>query len=1297
LVLHGSKGDVTVTVPPGALSADVSIMVSETMLSAPSGSTAYSSVFHFEPDGLTFAAPVTVSMPYQGDAASAALLWSEQPSSGYVELDSFASATVVTAQVMTFSYGYVGKKHGGIDGGATGDGGTPDAGAMADGGSSPPGAPMLVVADAGVRSAVVAWAAPADPGSGALTGYVVDAWSAGALSAQASVFAPATTAIISGLANGTTYTFTVTARNAFGAGPPSAASVAVTTPDLPATPAISAPSLATAGVDGWSASVQADPSASYAWAVYGGTLTNPGGDVGVLDGGVDSITFRPSAVGTVIIELLARNAVGDSEPAFAVVNALAAPSVPVISAPPELAAGKPASATVTGDVGLGYACTASGATLTAGAMGTLDRGVAMLAFDVTAAAHGNVMLSCTSTNAAGTTSAAGTATIKAVGLPSAPASVTPQGGVNHASVQWTPPSDNGGGTITGYVVSVYASGMLQTGLSVAATDSSADFPLSPGPYTFSVSAMNVAGTGPAATTAATTVNGPPSPSTSTIVASPTIVPADGTTQVTLTVTIRDVYGQTVPSAPVQLAATGGLNTFTPSSGAGTTDASGVFIAKLKSGAAGTKSVSVTVNTQPMAFANVTFTFTACLPRYGEPPEPLVGTSPWTVTGADFNGDGHLDLAVADRAGGSVFVLIGRGDATFQPAVGYAVGSTPQGITTDDLNGDGHPDLVVANTNSNSINILLANSDGTLQPALVFSTGPSPVAVATADFDGDGKRDVAVIDNSELCVRLGKGDGTLQASQCVSAVQPLSVVSADFNRDGRADLAFTDKNGARILLGNGNGTFAAAPTIPVAFNASSLAADDFNGDGRVDLAVAENDRVGVFLGNGDGTFGAAADNLTGPQPSAVVASDLDGDGRTDLVVTTGSTGAGVLKGNGDGTFQTMAPYVVGDITHSVFVGDLNSDGHPDLVFGNILDNAISLLLGHGDGTFGLAASPAGPAPASVDVADFNRDGVQDLAVANRNTNTVSIVLGLADGGFQPPSSSAVGGAPAFIIAGDLNGDGKPDIAVANSGTNDVSVLLGAGDGTLQTAVTYPAGNSPSSVAFGDLNGDGRPDLVIGDGPPLQGSGSAVSVLLALAAGGFQAATNYAITDAPGNGEASVVVRDVNGDGHADIAVASGVDITVLMGVGDGTFRPPVTTRFGFNPAGMVAADFSSDGLLDLVIADSNGAVLVALGAGDGTFPASAGFAACPGASSIASADFNGDGRADLALSCRQSNDIAVLLGHGDGSFEPPISFVAGGQPSGIVTADFNGDGHPDLAVANSGSNTVSVLRFTACLP
>src|SRR5207245_10696562 len=105
-----------------------------------------------------------------------------------------------------------------------------------------------------------------------------------------------------------------------------------------------------------------------------------------------------------------------------------------------------------------------------------------------------------------------------------------------------------------------------------------------------------------------------------------------------------------------------------------------------------------------------------LPPVAGPRTFTVGDTPFSVAVGDFNGDGKLDLAVANRGnitpGLTVAVVLGNGDGTFVVTPTVGVGSHPSAVAVYDFNGDGKLDLAVANAGSDIVSVLLGTGDGT---------------------------------------------------------------------------------------------------------------------------------------------------------------------------------------------------------------------------------------------------------------------------------------------------------------------------------------------------------------------------------------------------------------------------------------------------------------------------------------------------------------------------------------------------------------------------------------------------------
>jgi dienelactone hydrolase len=340
-------------------------------------------------------------------------------------------------------------------------------------------------------------------------------------------------------------------------------------------------------------------------------------------------------------------------------------------------------------------------------------------------------------------------------------------------------------------------------------------------------------------------------------------------------------------------------------------------------------------------------------------------------------------------------------------------------------------------------------------------------------------------------------------------------------------------------------------------------------------------------------------------------------------------------------------------------------------------------------FHMSDFSAGQDATWVSVADFNGDSKLDLAVAECTTsNNIGVLLGNGDGTFQASLNHPVGMCPASLAVGDFNGDGKLDLAVANIDSDSLSILLGNGDGTFQAAVNYSVPAGPSSVIVGDFNRDGKLDLAVAlfkvNGTA---SGTEVAVLLGNGDGTFQTPLSYSAGQAP----ISVAAGDFNGDGKLDLAVANngGTNVSVLLGNGDGTFQTAVSYATGSVPRFLAVGDLNGDGKLDLAVANSNG-ISVLLGNGDGTFQTAMNYGAGSNPTSVALADLNADGKLDLAVTDQVTSSVAVLLGKGDGTFLAPVSYSAARVPNSVAVGDFNDDGRLDITVPDGATGAAAVL-------
>ena len=642
----------------------------------------------------------------------------------------------------------------------------------------------------------------------------------------------------------------------------------------------------------------------------------------------------------------------------------------------------------------------------------------------------------------------------------------------------------------------------------------------------------------------------------------------------------------------------------------------------------------------------TAAFAATQPRLSfEAPrlQPLADV-PSRVAVGDFNGDGKTDLVSISSVQGSLSISLGRGDGTFRQGAQYNIGSEPYSVAVADFNGDGKPDLAVGFLYG-GISILLGNGDGTFQPPVSITVGSQPSFVAVGDFNGDGNKDVALTDYTaaDVWILLGNGDGTLQPAvgYPVGPYYPLQVVVKDFDRDGKQDLAvsYLASGGVSVLSGNGDGSFQPQVFYAAGQSGGFLAVADFNGDGNPDLALAGSE-IYVLLGNGDGTFAPAIGYAGAPLNGSLATGDFNGDGNPDLAATCGT---GVDR-----------------------------------------PGSVAILLGSGHGGMpGTGVLPVGfngkgVKPYQMAVGDFNGDGNQDLAVAD-GAGAVQILLGNGDGTFQSAMNYTVTGIAVFVLAGDFNGDGISDLAVLSSSSSQkpqtISILLGNKDGTLQPGATYTLPLSESWLAAGDFNGDGKLDLVVNALGAIQG----LYLMLGNGDGTFQAPVNTGSSV----GGFQFLANDFNGDGKLDLALFDYANIYILLGNGNGTFQPPITNAVSGGQGSIAAGDFNGDGIPDVVVGGetsrNSSSVSILLGNGDGTFRPGGSQAMLGEIPSVAVGDFIGGGKLDVVVTSDLMGAVAILLGNGDGTLMPPAYFGGGLGPIQVVVGDFTGDRQPGLAV------------------
>jgi hypothetical protein len=723
----------------------------------------------------------------------------------------------------------------------------------------------------------------------------------------------------------------------------------------------------------------------------------------------------------------------------------------------------------------------------------------------------------------------------------------------------------------------------------------------------------------------------------------------------------------------------------------------------------------------------------------------VGQFPQALVAGHFTGAKHLDLAIANKASDDVSVLLGNGDGTFQAAQSYPVGTHPTSIVTGNFHArdDGIQDLAVVNQDDGTVSVLLGNGDGTFQTQVQTPPiGTSPGALAAGDFNGDGRTDLAVADTAAAAVTvlLGLGNATFTAPGAIASTDFQSTpLLADINGDGVPDSLVVDLSG-RILVRLGQadspGEFAPPILINDPQTHPARAATILRAGSQILVAALDKNQnvvsfyTHVSAANQPGAFMGRRSDLElslplGALPVRILPAHLRGTSDyDDLVVLNGIQGdVSVFLADGHGGFLSGPHISVGNGPTDIAVADLTGAGMDDILVSNQLSGDVSMLLNDGTGTHfterrfraGTGVYSSDPQTGAVvsperssglAVGDFTGDGIADVLVTSAGSNSFSLLLGLGGGHFLNPESFTLPFSPSLVVAGRFNddGDGRTglrgylDAALLDKKTGRLAILLGDDTGQFQEklndasgqVIPLLAGNAPAGLVVNDVDGDGLPDLqvasVFGDLLTLDGKGD----------GTFQTPS----------GDKIALAGSRSRDGQATFVLANEAKDRVSALYPGANQSVPIGQRANgiLAPGAVTLADLNGDGIPDAIVANSGGnSILVYLGRPNGQFPSQPDQQFFVGTDpvSVTVADLNGDGIPDLVVTNKGSNDISILLGQGqrdpvtgailNWTLTPGPRLRAGLAPTSTVVQDVFGNGKPDILVSNSQSNDVYLLH------
>ena len=672
-----------------------------------------------------------------------------------------------------------------------------------------------------------------------------------------------------------------------------------------------------------------------------------------------------------------------------------------------------------------------------------------------------------------------------------------------------------------------------------------------------------------------------------------------------------------------------------------------------------------------------------------------GSTPSRVAFGDINGDGKPDMAVSNQTSNTVSIFqntstSGTIDAnTFAGKVDFTTETNPRTLQFVDVDGDGNLDLAVANRTSDTVSIFRnAGNTGTIDSNSLEADVPFPgaggtIGVAFGDVDGDGKPDMAVgnFDDSTVSVFLNTqtSPGTISLSSFATKVDFDAgtgagdvVVIVDFDGDGKPDVATADFSSNSLSVFH---NIADPPTITSISTTSGKPGDS---------VIITGTSFDTTPGNNTVFFDPIKATVTSATTTSLSVTVPDGSGYGPISVTVNTrtavsdefflpTFAGIAKSISTGTLADRVTFTTGATAFDAKIGDLDGDGKPDLVVVNNGPDNVSVYHntstegGINSGSFAAKVDyGVGTDPIGVTIADLDGDDKPELIVANNAAVSVSVLKNTSISGsisFAAKVDFTVNGNPTYVAVADFDGDGKPDLAANSQASSLVAVLRNTTvQGAITTAsfatkVTFTTDTTPAHVIAGDVDGDGSPDLLTANT-----AGNSISILRNTATAGTIDSGSFAtkVDFAAGTGAKKVALVDGDGDGKLDVVVANNSAGTISVfgntatsgTIDSNTLGVKTDLAAGTAPTGIAIGDFDGDGLPDVAIADDVGT---------------------------------------LSLFENTSSGSTVSLG-------AKVDFSLGGITArDIDVADLDGDNRPEVVIPNLNSGTVSVFHNIADPP
>jgi len=682
-----------------------------------------------------------------------------------------------------------------------------------------------------------------------------------------------------------------------------------------------------------------------------------------------------------------------------------------------------------------------------------------------------------------------------------------------------------------------------------------------------------------------------------------------------------------------------------------------------------------------------------------------GGIPYGAFAGDLDADGDLDVVTANFLGQSISVLKNLGGGVLDQFVDYSAGigaDSPRWVDGADFDGDGDIDLVCCNGYSHDVSVFLNDGHGVMTVQWPRRpVGESPNFLEVRDYDGDTIVDIVTVDaqGGTLSFLRGNGDGTFEnaVASSVGGTLPYGIQVADTDGDHDLDVIVPIRglNGWRIMGNDGTGTFTQGTLYFGGDHCHTIGVADWNLDGDLDVVA------GYAISKTMYSYGQVlaptvvstipAPNATGaPQAGPVTISF-----NTSLDPATISPDAFQIDGTQSGshakdvvwnelqkkiTLTPTIPFLPGEIVAVTATDAL------DAVEGIAFDGySFQFMVGSPNGSAQFSGNDV-PLPIDDAVAmaagDFDQDGSSDLAVAGFLSNSISVLFG-TQGGREAMPDWDVDGGPIDLWCGDLDGDHQLDLVAATLTSSSLSILHNDGDGAFIPGGTLSTAGSPFSVAGGDFDLDGDQDLVTGEVSP-----NTLRVFWNDGTGAFPTSTGIPTLGKP----IDLHMADFDDDGSIDLALADGESnlLRLYRNMNGGGFALYASPPCGTGPVSIFSWDMNGDGRVDLATANySSNTISILQNQGEFQFSAPVTLPAGELPHSISGADLDGDARPDLVVANSGSATLSIYMNQG-GTFSPQVPVPSGTTSFVAACGDWNSDGIVDIASLNRGEDTVSLL-------